>query len=216
MECAVSDLVKEVKVILDRNQESDALLTPDDSDTLTQGKLIESRIEDAATIIESLAPPHKVNGSHYSPSPTWTFVNGLYVGKLELMDSVMRVLSVRASDWNRNARIITEHDEEYAYQNSKFGVRGNPDRPIAVLINNRGSNALELYSSSTNEGVSLSYVSYPKVENGNINLPQGLKDSVLYMCASLVCVSLGDMTSAANHRAVAYRLADIDEPSQTQ
>ena len=30
---AVSDLVKEVKVLLDRNQESSGLLTPDDTDT---------------------------------------------------------------------------------------------------------------------------------------------------------------------------------------
>lgn len=216
MEYAVSDLVKEVRIILDRNQESDALLTPDDSDTLTQGKLIESRIEDAATIIESLAPPYKIDGVYYSPSPTWTLSNGLYVGKLELMESVMRVLSVRASDWSRNARIITEHDEEYAYQNSRFGVRGNPERPIAVLTHGGGKKVLELYSSNGNEGVSLCYVSYPKVEGGKINLPQGLKDSVLYMCASLVCIILGDVNTATNLRSVAYRLADITEPSQTQ
>lgn len=216
MEYAVSDLVKEVRIILDRNQESDALLTPDDSDTLTQGKLIESRFEDAATIIESLAPPYKIDGTYYSPSPTWTLLNGLYIGKLELMESVMRVLSVRAYDWNRNARIITENDEEYAYQNSKFGVRGNPERPIAVLTHSGGKKVLELYSSNSNGGVSLCYVSYPKVEEGKINIPQGLKDSVLYMCASLVCIILGDVTAASNLRSVAYKLADITEPSQTQ
>ena len=40
VEYAVSDLVKEVKVLLDRNQESAGLLAPDDSDTLSQAELI--------------------------------------------------------------------------------------------------------------------------------------------------------------------------------
>ena len=50
VEDAVSDLVKEVKVLLDRNQESAGLLAPDDSDTLSQAELIESKIVDAARI----------------------------------------------------------------------------------------------------------------------------------------------------------------------
>ena len=33
---AVSELVKEVKVLLDRNQETSGLLTPTDTDTLSQ------------------------------------------------------------------------------------------------------------------------------------------------------------------------------------
>ena len=36
VEYAVSDLVKEVKVLLDRNQESAGLLAPSDSDTLSR------------------------------------------------------------------------------------------------------------------------------------------------------------------------------------
>ena len=51
----VSTLVKEVKVVLDRNQES-AALVPDDSDTLSQGELIQSRIVDAAKLILTDAP----------------------------------------------------------------------------------------------------------------------------------------------------------------
>ena len=53
---AVSDLVKEVKVLLDRNQESSGLLTPDDTDTLSQAELIKSKIVDAASIILCDAP----------------------------------------------------------------------------------------------------------------------------------------------------------------
>ena len=59
---AVSDLVKEVKVLLDRNQESSGLLTPDDTDTLSQAELIKSKIVDAASIILSDAPVDMVDG----------------------------------------------------------------------------------------------------------------------------------------------------------
>ena len=58
---AVSDLVKEVKVLLDRNQESSGLLTPDDTDTLSQAELIKSKIVDAASIILSDAPVDMVD-----------------------------------------------------------------------------------------------------------------------------------------------------------
>jgi hypothetical protein len=60
VEYAVSDLVKEVKVLLDRNQESAGLLAPSDSDTLSQAELIESKIVDAARIILSDAPEDMV------------------------------------------------------------------------------------------------------------------------------------------------------------
>ena len=62
VEYAVSDLVKEVKVLLDRNQESAGLLAPSDSDTLSQAELIESKIVDAARIILSDAPEDMVEG----------------------------------------------------------------------------------------------------------------------------------------------------------
>jgi hypothetical protein len=61
VEYAVSDLVKEVKVLLDRNQESAGLLAPTDTDTLSQGELIQSKIVDAARIILEDAPASNLN-----------------------------------------------------------------------------------------------------------------------------------------------------------
>ena len=59
---AVSELVKEVKVLLDRNQETSGLLTPTDTDTLSQGELIQSKIVDAARIIFEDAPASMLDG----------------------------------------------------------------------------------------------------------------------------------------------------------
>ena len=63
---AVSELVKEVKVLLDRNQETSGLLTPTDTDTLSQGELIQSKIVDAARIILKDAPASMLDGRTFN------------------------------------------------------------------------------------------------------------------------------------------------------
>lgn len=212
---AVSELVKEVKVLLDRNQESAGLLTPTDSDTLSQGELIQSKIVDAARIILKDAPASMLDGKTFDGLNTaWAETNGAYVGTVYLPSDMIRLLDVKASDWNRSAEIITEEDDAYKIQCSRFGVRGNPERPIAALIHNSGNRYLELFTSNSNTAtVSLTYVGMPFISEGNIDLPETLKDSILYMAGYLTCISLGDTDTASKFIEVARKLAHIVEPT---
>lgn len=214
---AVSELVKEVKVLLDRNQESAGLLTPTDSDTLSQGELIQSKIVDAARIILKDAPASMLNGKNFDGLNTaWDETNGAYVGTVYLPSDMIRLLGVKASDWNRSAEIITEEDDAYKIQCSRFGVRGNPERPIAALIHNSGNRYLELFTSKSNTAtVSLTYVGMPFISEGNIDLPETLKDSIVYMAGYLTCISLGDTDTASGLLGVARKLAHIVEPTET-
>lgn len=214
---AVSELVKEVKVILDRNQESAGLLTPTDSDTLSQGELIQSKIVDAARIILKDAPASMLDGKTFDGLNTaWAETNGAYVGTVYLPSDMIRLLNVKASDWNRSAEIITEEDDAYKIQCSRFGVRGNPERPIAALIHNSGNRYLELFTSKSNTAtVSLTYVGMPFISEGNIDLPETLKDSIVYMAGYLTCISLGDTDTASGLLGVARKLAHIVEPTET-
>lgn len=214
---AVSELVKEVKVLLDRNQESAGLLTPTDSDTLSQGELIQSKIVDAARIILKDAPASMLNGKNFDGLNTaWDETNGAYVGTVYLPSDMIRLLDVKASDWNRSAEIITEEDDAYKIQCSRFGVRGNPERPIAALIHNSGNRYLELFTSKSNTAtVSLTYVGMPFISEGNIDLPETLKDSIVYMTGYLTCISLGDTDTASGLLGVARKLAHIVEPTET-
>ena len=214
---AVSELVKEVKVLLDRNQESAGLLTPTDSDTLSQGELIQSKIVDAARIILKDAPASMLDGKTFDGLNTaWAETNGAYVGTVYLPSDMIRLLDVKASDWNRSAEIITEEDDAYKIQCSRFGVRGNPERPIAALIHNSGNRYLELFTSKSNTStVSLTYVGMPLISEGNIDLPETLKDSILYMAGYLTCISLGDTDTASGLLGVARKLAHIVEPTET-
>jgi hypothetical protein len=214
---AVSELVKEVKVLLDRNQESAGLLTPTDSDTLSQGELIQSKIVDAARIILKDAPASMLDGKTFDGLNTaWAETNGAYVGTVYLPSDMIRLLDVKASDWNRSAEIITEEDDAYKIQCSRFGVRGNPERPIAALIHNSGNRYLELFTSKSNAAtVSLTYVGIPFISEGNIDLPETLKDSIVYMAGYLTCISLGDTDTASGLLGVARKLAHIVEPTET-
>ena len=212
---AVSDLVKEVKVLLDRNQESAGLLAPSDSDTLSQAELIESKIVDAARIILSDAPDDMVEGTLCTNSVTWTDSNGYYVGEMVLPADMLRILSVKAEGWNRPAEIISESDDAYKYQNFKYGVRGNPERPIAAIVNTANGKSIELYTSKKNDAtLAFIYVQIPSITTEQkISLPSVLKDSIIYMAGYLTCISLGDTDTASKFIEVARKLAHIVEPT---
>ena len=212
---AVSDLVKEVKVLLDRNQESAGLLAPSDSDTLSQAELIESKIVDAARIILSDAPDDMVEGTSCTNSVTWTDSNGYYVGNMVLPTDMLRILSVNAEGWNRPAEIISESDDSYKYQNCKYGVRGNPERPIAAIVHTDNGKSIELYTSKKNDAtLAFIYVQIPSITTEQkISLPSVLKDSILYMAGYLTCISLGDTDTASKFIEVARKLAHIVEPT---
>ena len=212
---AVSDLVKEVKVLLDRNQESVGLLSPSDSDTLSQAELIESKIVDAARIILSDAPEDMVEGTLCTNSVTWTDSNGYYVGNIVLPADMLRILSVKADGWNRPAEIISESDDSYKYQKCKYGVRGNPERPIAAIVHTADGKSIELYTSKKNDAtLAFIYVQVPSITTEQkISLPSVLKDSILYMAGYLTCVSLGDTDTASKFIEVARKLAHIVEPT---
>lgn len=215
VEYAVSDLVKEVKVLLDRNQESAGLLAPSDSDTLSQAELIESKIVDAARIILSDAPENMVEGTACTNEVTWTDSNDYYVGNMVLPTDMLRILSVKAEDWNRPAEIISESDDAYKYQNCKYGVRGNPERPIAAIVHTANGKSIELYTSTKQDAtLAFIYVQVPSIANEQkISLPSVLKDAILYMAGYLTCISLGDTDTASGFLGVARKLAHIVEPT---
>lgn len=215
VEYAVSDLVKEVKVLLDRNQESAGLLAPSDSDTLSQAELIESKIVDAARIILLDAPEDMVEGTSCTNEVTWSDSNGYYVGKMVLPTDMLRILSVKAEGWNRPAEIISESDDAYKYQNCKYGVRGNPERPIAAIVHTANGKSIELYTSKKQDATLVFiYVQVPSVTTEQkIILPSVLKDAILYMAGYLTCISLGDTDTASGFLGVARKLAHIVEPT---
>lgn len=222
-EYSISELVREVKVILDRNQEREGLLTPEDSDTLSQGELIESKLVDAARIIEWNAPKEKIDYQKTASEDGTTKEIGSYYYRTEhLPTDFWRLLNVSCEDWERNATIIDEEDERAKMVRNKWRVCGTPEQPIAVVkMHETGGSYVESYVMKDKEHLpNIVYLPMPDVvkDDGgkSIMLCTELKDAVLYMAASLVCVSIGDNDTATGLRAVAYELANIVEPQETQ
>ncbi len=213
----VSDLVADVKVILDRNQESSTLV-PEDSDTLTQGELIEKVLLPAVRAIEQFAPADMLGDliKLSTLNVTWSLCSvGVYMGECTLPEDLLRIISVRASGWYRPGTIIMDTDKAYAWQKNSY-VRGNKENPIVAITHKSGKRTLELYSSSSSSVTAdMAYLLLPDVEDGKIYMSQLLHDSIVYMAASLVCDSIGDTQTASSLKAIAYQLANI-ETTQTE
>lgn len=217
MEYAVSDIVKEVKVILDRNQESAAMI-PDDSDTLSQGEIIKSKIVDAARIIESNAPSYMVDSLLLTNSGSVNQIGDYYKVTVDLNNyNILRFLSISCPNTHTHATIITEDDARYSMLNCKWRVFGTVEHPVAVVTQNDDyEKCIEVYVvSKVPAFIGIRYVEEPSISDGKINLSQKLKDAILYMDAYLTCISLGDTQTAEGYKSVAYQLANIVEPSQS-
>ena len=218
----VSKLVKAVQVILDRNQVSDALLDAGDTDTLSQQEIIESKIAEAARIIETDAPSHLIAGGIHTQDGdiAWKQVGETYVGDMLVPTDFMRLVSIQMEDWERPGKLISEQDAEYQWQSSRWsGVRGCPQKPIVAAVQYADGLHLELYSckSSDVEIKRMVYLPLPSIEDGQIKFCEKLKDAILYETAFLTCQTLGDTNTAEMMQFTAYKLAEIPmaAPQQT-
>lgn len=219
----VDTLVKDVRIVLDRNATSAQLLSVGDMDTLTQDEIIKAKIVDAARIVEASAPLHLTGaGKSLAGSSVKYYPNGsmTYRADIALPSDMMRLQTVNMAGWQRPATIITEHDTLYAMQSCKWGgVRGNDERPVAAIVTRPGGLHLELYSvSKLQQDLSgCSYIPYPTVgANNTIALCEKLKPAVVYMAAYLACVTLGDNTTAPGLLATAQELAGMKQAETSE
>lgn len=214
----VSELVKAVQVVLDRNQESQSLLDEGDIDTLLQQEIIRSKLTEAAKIIESEAPSHLIAGGTQIEDAdiAWKAVGNTYVGDMLVPTDFMRLVSLQMKDWGRPGKLISEDDAEYQWQSSRWsGVRGCPEKPIVAAVQYADGLHLELYSclSKDTSIKRFVYLPLPSVEDGELKLCEKLKDAIVYEAAFLTCQSLGDANTAQMMQWTAYKLAEI--PTQT-
>ena len=199
MRYSVDDIVRRVRVLLDYDRDSDALIALDDATALSIEGIIRSKIEEASRRVLLVSPAELIDTAKPIESGvSWRGEPGYGMGLLLLPDNFLRLISVQLSDWKRPAQIITESDPLYKWQSSPCaGVRGNPDRPVAAVVRYPEGMAVELYSSHGGAGVTLTrclYVAEPKIDYDNmIDLPHLLLDAVVRVIGGLTCETLGDI-----------------------
>lgn len=209
---SVNTLIEEIRVALDRNNSSDKLVLSADTDTLTLDEIIQSKIEPAAKIVEANAPYHLLDGGkEFATSVTWDSSEGIGSGYTQLPDDFLRLLCFQMSDWSRAVfNPITPADPEYALQSSRVpGIKGTPQKPVVAIVMRPAGLTLEFYSCAAGAGVTAKYARYlpiPTIREGDIEICEKLKSSVIYRAAHLTALTLGDVELSNNMLAASEAL----------
>lgn len=192
----VEQIKRDVRVLLDQNRVSDALLLGGDVDTLSIDEIIESRIEDGVRRVVMLAPSYLLEEGHWFGDEVFRRKDGS--GWILLPDDFMRLIEFRMSDWNRSVyKAIGEDDPKYKRQNSRYrGVRGTVQKPVCAIVNRPEGKVLEYYSCK-NDDVTVeraTYVPFPKIDDKEgIDISEHIYPAVTYYIAGLVANVIGEM-----------------------
>lgn len=109
---------------------------------------------------------------------------------LELPDDFLRLVSIRMSDWEWPVMTVTSPDSPiYEMQRSSWcGIRGNQQRPVAILCYEGEKRYLKLYSSNEGSSVELAlYMPRPEVSaDDSIAIPNMLAGPLIRQIAEAV------------------------------
>ena len=188
----ISELIKDIRIILDENETSDKLILLKDADTLSLNEIIQSKIVDAARMIEMSAPVNMLQtGENFGDAVYW---NDDYSGWIILPDDFMRLIEFKMSDWKRPVyNPITESDPSYYQQKSAWsGIRGNPQDPIVAITMRPEGKILEFYSCDSKVDVeAATYVQRPIIRDRGIELCELCHSAIKYYTAALTAQTLG-------------------------
>ena len=207
----LSDVIREVKIILDENITEVSVLT-DDPDQLQMEGHIRARIIDAVRAIHEAADSSMlddglliplVDGGESTIHVTQGTVYQDGTGYVTLPDDFMRLVIFKMTKWKRPVVFaISDTDPRYFLQKSRFvGIRGGIDKPVCAITTGEASKVLEFYSLPAGEAdhsvEKHRYLPLPTIEeNDTIKMCRKLVRPIYYQCAALVALSLKDQSSA--------------------
>lgn len=191
----IDKIMQDVRICIDQNMTSDALLDTGDIDTLSLDEIIRSKILEAIQRVHLSAPSHLLEGGH-------NFGDAVYWGTLEsgwvlLPDDFMRLVVFEMNDWEQAVyQAISTDDAEYEKQRSRFkGLRGTSQRPVCALAVRPEGRVLEFYSCKSEEAqVSRAiYIPYPTIDDdGGVDVSERCYTAVVYTAAGLTLITCGE------------------------
>jgi hypothetical protein len=208
---SVEDIIEDVRVALDQNNSSTALLAEGDIDTLSLNEIIKSKIVEAVRSVHATAPYYMLEQGHNIPvSICWlddvtTTINGVSTttvgtdtaGFVLLPKDFQRLVVFQLSDWERPVyNAISTDDTEYEKQFSRFkGLRGTSQKPVCAIAVRSEGLALEFFScKSRNVTVTRAvYIPLASIDDsGNVDLSERCYPAIVYMVAALTLYALSD------------------------
>ena len=187
--------MQDVRICIDENMQSDALIESGDIDTLGLDEIIKSKILEAIQSVHRDAPNYLLEGGH-------NFGDAVYWRELEsgwvlLPKDFLRLVVFEMDDWEQAVyQAISTDDPEYEKQHSRFkGIRGTAQRPVCAIGIRPEGRVLEFYScKSTDAKVSRAiYIPYPKIdEDGGVDISERCYNAVIYTAAGLTLLTCGE------------------------
>ena len=192
----IDKIMQDVRICLDQNMESDALIESGDIDTLALDEIIKSKILEAVQRVHMDAPNYLLEGGH-------NFGDAVYWRELEsgwvlLPPDFMRLVVFEMDDWEQAVyQAISTDDPEYEKQRSRFkGIRGTAQRPVCAIAIRPEGRVLEFYSCKSEDAqVSRAmYIPYPKIDEDNgVDICERCYNAVVYTAAGLTLLTCGEV-----------------------
>ena len=191
----IDKIMQDVRICLDQNMASDALIESGDIDTLALDEIIKSKILEAIQRVHRDAPNYLLEGGH-------NFGDAVYWRELEsgwvlLPKDFLRLVVFEMDDWEQAVyQAISTDDPEYEKQHSRFkGIRGTAQRPVCAIGIRPEGKVLEFYSCKSKDAqVSRAiYMPYPKIdEDGGVDISERCYNAVIYTAAGLTLLTCGE------------------------
>ena len=188
-------IMQDVRICLDQNMESDALIESGDIDTLALDEIIKSKILEAIQRVHGDAPNYLLEGGH-------NFGDAVYWGDMEsgwvlLPQDFLRLVVFEMDDWEQAVyQAISTDDPEYEKQRSRFkGIRGTAQRPVCAIAIRPEGRVLEFYSCKSEDAqVSRAmYIPYPTIDEDNgVDICERCYNAVIYTAAGLTLLTCGE------------------------
>lgn len=196
----ISKIMQDVRICLDQNHASQALLAEHDVDTLQLDEIIRSKILEAIQRVHLDAPNYLLEGGHnFGDAVYWKEMES---GWVLLPEDFLRLVVFEMDDWEQAVyTAISTDDPDYKKQRSRFkGIRGTAQRPVCALAIRPEGKVLEFYScKSNNATVSRAiYIPYPEIDaDGGVDVCERCYNAVVYTAAGLTLTTLKDDGASA-------------------
>lgn len=207
---AKSQLMQDIRIVLDQNRNSGVLSNLGDVDTLSIDDIIESKIIDAADAVIRSAPANLLYDISVAATSGHTITNSVVT--LPLDTDFLRLIRFKMSGWQYPVHDALPYTEpEYVQCHSPYGVCGTKDRPMVFVVPyGEGTQRLEAFrAGSPSDTMDCLYVKCSKFNNDNITLGKHLVRPTIYYAAYLVAITLGAGEAAEKLLATCKEMLDI-------